>query len=46
MWIKNYINLVRYLLLFDSYYFGELRKVFDKLLYLVLFLLGYYKYIG
>ena len=46
MWIKNYINLARYSLLSDSHYFGELRKVSDKLLYLALFPLGYYKYIG
>lgn len=46
MWIKNYINLARYSLLSDSHYFGEIKKISDKLLYLVLFPLGYYKYIG
>ncbi|MBY2475824.1 glycosyltransferase family 2 protein [Clostridioides difficile] len=46
MWIKNYINLARYSLLSDSHYFGEINKISDKLLYLVLFPLGYYKYIG
>lgn len=45
MWIKNYINLARYSLLSKSSYFKEINKFGDKLMYLLCFPLGYYKYL-
>lgn len=45
MWIKNYINLARYSLLSDSKYFREIKKFKDKLMYILCFPLGYYKYL-
>ncbi len=45
MWIKNYINLARYSLLSDSKYFKEINKFGDKLMYILCFPLGYYKYL-
>ena len=44
MWIKNYINLARYSLLSDSNYSKEINKLSDKFMYLILFPLGYLKY--
>lgn len=45
MWIKNYINLARYSLLSDSKYFQEINKIGDKIMYILCFPLGYYKYL-
>lgn len=45
MWIKNYINLARYSLLSDSKYFKEIKKMGDKIMYILCFPLGYYKYL-
>lgn len=44
MWIKNYINLTRYSLLSESKYFKEIERLTDKMLYILLFPLGYLKY--
>ncbi|MGX4598601.1 glycosyltransferase family A protein [Faecalimicrobium sp. JNUCC 81] len=45
MWIKNYINLTRYSLLSESNYYGEVKRLSDKMMCFLLFPLGYYKYI-
>lgn len=44
MWIKNYINFTRYSLLSESNYYGELKRIFDKVMCYLLYPLGYYKY--
>ncbi|WP_290459324.1 glycosyltransferase family 2 protein [Romboutsia ilealis] len=44
MWIKNYINLARYSLLADISYFKEINKLSDKIMYILSYPLGYFKY--
>lgn len=46
MWLKNYINLARYSLLAEESYFKEINKLFDKFMYILLYPLGYLKYVN
>ncbi|MDR0880543.1 MAG: glycosyltransferase family 2 protein [Clostridioides sp.] len=43
-WLLNYMNLSRYSLLSGSKYFGELKGIKNKLMYVLMYPLGYVKY--
>ncbi|MGL6107516.1 glycosyltransferase family 2 protein [Romboutsia sp.] len=44
MWVKNYINLSRYSLMSNSSYFKDINRISNKVMYILLFPLGYFKY--